>query len=699
MNPENDLTLYVSPAGDDRWSGKLAEPNAAGDDGPLATLERARDVAREWRAQNPSTNTITVLLRDGRYALTHPIEFGPADSHVTYAAQTGEQAIIDAGQRITGWRIESVHGKACWVADLPAVAEGKWYFRQLWVNGERRQRARAPKQGFYWMEDVPGITFAAKQFDGTDTFKCAPDDIQPWHNLTDVDVVALHYWVEERMPIASFDPATRLVKSSRRSIFALKDDVAKRFARYYVENVFEELSAPGEWYLDRASGKLYYLPMPGETPATAEVFASVIEQWLKVTGDPDAGQFVEGLRFIGLTFQHSEWQQPTGRNILFGDSDDPTLPREPEVAFAAAPQAACNIAGGIVFMGARNCAVEDCAIEHAGGYAVQLADGCQFNRIVGNEMCDLGAGGVTMNGADVQGPASHRTGNNAITDNHIHAGGRVFPSAIGIFSAHAFGNDMSHNHIHDFYYTGISCGWVWGYADSISKDNRIEHNHIHHLGHGALSDMGGIYTLGVQPGTVIRGNHIHDVEKHNYGGWGIYLDEGSAHILVENNICHDTSSQLFHQHYGRENLVRNNIFAFGREGLMALGRGEAHNSFTFTHNILIGDGQWLYAGGYAGQVERRAIRSDLNLLWDVNGKPFISGDAVADANANWYLARSYTWDEWRVHGQDCHSILADPRCRDLAARDFTLAEDSPALALGFKPFVLMAGPRSRDERE
>ena len=77
----------------------------------------------------------------------------------------------------------------------------------------------------------------------------------------------------------------------------------------------------------------------------------------------------------------------------------------------------------------------------------------------------------------------------------------MYHSGIGVFARHTFGNTVAHNHIHDFYYSGISCGWVWGYSDSVSQNNRFEKNHIHSLGKGWLSDMGGIYTLGVQPGT------------------------------------------------------------------------------------------------------------------------------------------------------------------------------------------------------
>ena len=159
------------------------------------------------------------------------------------------------------------------MTDLPDVAAGKWFFRSLFVNGQRRQRARLPKQGFYWMQNVPGTTWSSALFDGKQHLPVRSRRHQApgatWPMWTSV---AFHYWVEERMPIASFDAATNTVVSSRTSIFALKDDVAERYARYIVENVFEALSEPGEWYLDRATGKLYYVPLPGERPDTAQAF-------------------------------------------------------------------------------------------------------------------------------------------------------------------------------------------------------------------------------------------------------------------------------------------------------------------------------------------------------------------------------------------------------------------------------------------
>jgi hypothetical protein len=255
------MNLYVSPNGNDAWSGRVAD--ATGADGPLATIARARDVVREWKLSGRLAGPVTVWLRGGRYAISEPLTFGPEDAGpVTYAAYEGEKPVIDGGAIIGGWRVETVNGVSCWVADLPDVAAGRLYFRQLFVNGQRRKRATLPKHGYYWMESVPGTTFASPLFAGANAFVAAPGDIQPWRNLSDVDVVAFHFWIEERMPIAAFDPDTRLVTSSRTSMFALRDDVAHRYARYIVENVFESLSEPGEWYLDRAAGKLYYVSWP-----------------------------------------------------------------------------------------------------------------------------------------------------------------------------------------------------------------------------------------------------------------------------------------------------------------------------------------------------------------------------------------------------------------------------------------------------
>ncbi len=685
--------LFVSPLGDDKWSGRLPDPNAEGTDGPLASLARARDLLRQRKQQGRWRGPATVWIRGGRYELAAPLVFTPDDSApVTYAAYPGEQPVLSGGRRITGWRVAPhpiypTLGEV-WMAELPDVAAGKWVFRQLFVNGERRHRPRLPKiapgsdgrDDFYRIAHAANIRLEnasiADLFDGSDRFTAAPGQFDAWRNLDDVEVVLLHYWVEERMSVASYDPEAREVVFTRRTVFALRDDFTPRYARYYVDNVFEALTEPGEWYLDRTTGRLYYVPLPGERIEAIEAYAPAVEQLLRLDGDPDHSRYVEFLCFRGIVFEHADWR-----------------------AFDLSPQAACHLPGALALTGARYCAIEDCVVRRVGYYGIELGDGCRGIRIVGNDIGDLGGGGVKLGGADACGPPCRRNGDHCITDNHIHDGGKVFHSAVGVLARHTFGNRIAHNHIHDFYYSGISCGWVWGYAESVSRDNRLEKNHIHDLGKGWLSDMGGIYTLGVQPGTVIRGNLIHDVEKANYGGWAIYLDEGSAHILVEDNVCYNTSSQPHHTHYGRENILRNNIWAFGREGMVALSRAEEHVSYTFERNIVLAHGQPIFIGGYANDFSKRSVISDLNLFWDAAGvEPTLM---ATQRDGRIHAAPAFGLAQWQAAtGNDRNSIIADPGFTDPARFDFTLSPDSPAWRLGFRPIDLSdVGPRPPDRRD
>src|SRR5205823_14285984 len=127
-----------------------------------------------------------------------------------------------------------------------------------------------------------------------------------WRNLRDVEVVGITRWQDNRLPIASVNEQTRTVTFDRPSLFALHSGT--RPEPYWVENVFEAMDTPGQWYLDRPRGELYYLPRPGEEMPSAEIIAPRLSQVVRAVGR--AGAPVHDLRFEGLVFAPTEWPPP-----------------------------------------------------------------------------------------------------------------------------------------------------------------------------------------------------------------------------------------------------------------------------------------------------------------------------------------------------------------------------------------------------
>ena len=167
-----------------------------------------------------------VVLRGGTYYLDQPLEFGPEDSGtekapVVYAAAAGEKVVLSGGRRLAGGRWGEANGRKAWMVDIPEVKEGKWRFRQLFVNGARRPRTRLPKQGEYRIESLPGYTGDFLR-SPTKQFVYAPGNIVPtWRNLRDVEVVGITRWLDNRLPIESVNGKTRTVTFDRPSLFAL----------------------------------------------------------------------------------------------------------------------------------------------------------------------------------------------------------------------------------------------------------------------------------------------------------------------------------------------------------------------------------------------------------------------------------------------------------------------------------------------
>ncbi len=668
-------TFFVATNGNDAWSGKLLTPQRDGSDGPLATIPKALAAARALRAgQGSQSDAATIMVRGGEFFLTTPLTIKPEDSNLKLLAYSKERPVISGGRRVTGWQPVTIAGRQLWVAELPDTREGKWIFRELWVNGERRVRARHPNKGYLSIEALPDK--AADWTKGHTRFQFKGADLKAWPSVTNAEVIAMSRWVESRLPVTSVDESAHMVNFGKRSVFELqKDDL------YYIEGVFEVLDTPGEWYLDVANGKLFYLPLPGEKPDQIEAIAPVLAQLIRFEGKPETGLFVEQIEFRGLTFAHTEWNL-----ARVGDTKDRSDWPAPTSEVGGFSQAAIGVPAAVWGEGVRGSVFEDCRFVHLGSYALELARGCQSNRVSRCELTDLGAGGIKIGETAIRTNAVEQARDNEVSDCRIHGGGKLYQSAIGVWIGQSPNNRITHNAIYDFYYTGISIGWTWGYGPALASNNLVAFNHVHHIGamsYGdgpVLSDMAGIYMLGKQPGTRVVNNLWHDMAATKYGGWGIYTDEGSSGILIESNVVYRTTHGGFHQHYGETNIVRNNIFAFARDQQLQRSRDEAHVSFSFSNNIVLFDKGVLLGSTWKNDK----FILDGNVYWDV--RPGAKADEMKFAGG--------TLEQWRARGHDKNSLVGDPEFMAVQLDDYRLKANSPALRMGFQPIDLRGvGPR------
>ena len=559
--------FYVSPGGDDSDPGTPSRP--------FATLQRAQQAVQEKVAAGLNVD-VEVAIGAGTYRIEEPLVFGPRDGaagkfKIAYRAQDGERAIISGGRRIEGWQ-QATDGT--WRATIPKARGGNWAFRQLYVNGRRAVRARHPNAGYLRVEEVGS--------DRRTHFRFGEGEIPAMTSLSGVELVFLHDWSISRVPIKSIDRESRTL-TVRHQIggaarWAVMDWFEKR-PRYYLENSAEFLDASGEWHLDTETGVLSYKPLPGETLGKLEAVAPVAEQLLIVRGD--GSRSVRGLHFAGLTFAHTGWRPEEG--VYWGRQActywSPATAQRDRSHEPASPAA-------VHFEAAESCRLEDCTVTHTGPSAVWLGHRCRDCAVSGCVVTDAGGNGIMIGEGQwrkIDGEPWWETApkqaavGTLVKNNLVEKCGQELFGAVGVWVGLAARTTITHNEVRALPYTGVSVGWMWWNPQSTAeprktpcRQNIVADNHIHHVMQ-VLSDGGGIYTLGNQPDSALRGNVIHDVPA-NAGraeSNGMFLDQGTGGFVIEKNVIYSIDRSPLRFHKGWKNLVRENVLAV-KEGIPAV---------------------------------------------------------------------------------------------------------------------------------
>jgi hypothetical protein len=656
-NSDTATTFYVDANGGNDFNNGLTKETA------FRTIEKARNTIREYGLKG-----VTVNILEGVYILTEPIEFDQRDSGQNgkpniYQAFPGDKVVISGGIEISnfGWSQYLHNGKTIYKKNV-----GNLRFNSLFVNDKRAIRAREPDL----TDDTPYYLIKDTDAESLKSFYFYDGDIDPhWKNLRNVEVYSYIMWIAPRMRIDRVEGDKVYIQGSLQQGEGYDREYYGYQKRYFVENVFEGLDNPGEWYLD-TNGDLYYYPLPGENINSAEIIVPVLEQLIIL-------KEADHITFRNLTFAYTDWTLPEyGWDGLTGDV---------EIYYKPA----------IRFNKAKNCSFENNVVKHIGNSGIGgYWYSNEYLNIIGNEVYDIGNMGIALinyeeHGSDVvSAPCT-------ISDNIIHDIGVVNREGVGI-RANGMNMTISHNTLYDMSFDGIvfmtikqreDLGQNWQDEWII---NTIEYNEIYNV-MKELNDGGGIYVSGHQPGTLIQYNYVHDilatkfhVRKGEGTLQGIYIDEGGKGFIIKNNLVVRTDNALL-LHRSPNNLITNNIFVDSDSHDLAFSRfstdprDSARPGNYFTKNIVYNTDQncrlfYVIEEGGKNSVEY----SDYNLFYTTHPE-----------NSNWNI----NW--WKTrYGFDSNSIVTDPLFTDYSSGDLRLPNDSPAFDIGFIKFDLnTVGPR------
>ncbi len=535
--------IYVSPIGNDANNGTRKQP--------LQTLEKALSVINQSEDKE-----ITVWLSGGVYPIEKPLVFINAGNRklpaIIFKAVDSQKPVISGGVQLKNWT-KNENGQ--WECRLPEKLFNIKNARELFIDGKRATRARFPDENYLRIKKA-----------GTDKrtfFWFEKGDFPVPAKTGNVELVFLHDWSITRIEVREINTLENTLTTvdtiGTTSLDFFRMDGWEPNPRYFLENATEFLDVPFEWVFDKEERKFILLLPENDAPGEHEIFIPVADELMVIQGNESLS--VSNIHFEGIDFRYCRWEIPEqGYCGIQACHFDARPDRKGWRIVPAAVKAEF----------AENIKFSNCSFQNLGGTGLLLGTACK-NCVVENVVFeDISGNGIMIGeGQDrlVNGqpwwkstPDQVAKGN-TIQNCTVTECGSQFYGAVGIWCGLTAETKIRNNKVFNLPYSGISVGWMWSPEPTPCRANTIEGNHIHHI-MNILSDGGGIYMLGLQPGSIIRNNHIHDVQI-NAGraeSNGMFLDEGITDVVVENNLVYNIAKSPLRFHKATKNLVKNNLF-------------------------------------------------------------------------------------------------------------------------------------------
>lgn len=508
--------FYIAPEGDDKNPGTKEKP--------FKTLSGARDAVRN--INKIMTEDIVVYLRGGLYEVSETIKFEHQDSgfnghKVIYRAFENEIPIFSGGIALTNWILFD-RNKNIYQSKVP-----KGIYRQLYINGNRAIRARMPNRT---SESTFGPYLNTHVTKDQELLIAAEDWklLENNKNLSSVELVVMSHWYHKRIRIDKFritDVGVVVSPLNSKKKITKHIDFYKG-SLFFFENSFSFIDSPREWYHDLEQELIYLAVEPDVKLNQAHVTIPKIATLLAISGTPDTR--VENLEFHGFTFENTNWKEPSEAGINMTQFAQPIgiLPEGPAAAISVSHT--------------NHIAFRNNVIRQTGGNALYLHN-ADYSDIEGNKIYQIAANGIVIDQEKINPKPEEQSSGVAIWNNYIKQVGQDYTNGGAILANNVRGLIVEHNLIYDMPYSGVQiCNQPGKIRDVGCGDNRICYNHIHHTMQ-LHDDGGGIYTLGgIQKGTVIAENFLHDISRGEWAGTYpvsmIYLDNFSSQIIVRDNV-------------------------------------------------------------------------------------------------------------------------------------------------------------------